>query len=308
MLDRQPNLEVVLRGPAVQGRISVDYLITLAKEIQTTLRRIAANQESKTGRYKRDIERACSLDFVGFAPGSVRLDFRLAPLAPEDHTLWPDAGRESLSRFIDVLAAGEKGTLDWANGLSGSVLDGLARMTRSLDDGVQEINFKLDEHRSDAPVRSARVTRAFREHVRPASLPPRSPTRTTVVGVIWEADWKDHTAELYQHDGNLVRVRFDADRDEEITGARRMKVAVTGDAIPSPDRVQEIVLDRLEVLEPLPLEQPSSGPGFWETPTIADLIEQQDTQRSASIEELAGDWPEDESLDEFLSAVREGRR
>lgn len=306
MTKPQPNLEVILEGPAVQGRVSVDYLATLAKEIQTTLRRLAANDQAKTGRFKRDIERACSLDFVGFAPGSVRLVFELAPLAPEDQTLWQDAGRESLSRFIDVLNAGESGASDWASGLSGSVLDGLDRITRPLDDGVQQIRFKVDEQ--GMPPRTATLTRAFRGHVRPASSTPPAPGLVTVEGVIWEADWKDHTAELHQHNGNVIRVEFDADRDEEITEARRLKVAITGMARPSPGRLQAIRLDRLEVLDSSPLEQPPTGPGFWESPTLADLVGQQSPRRPSSIEDLAGDWPEDDSLDEFLGTVREGRR
>jgi predicted DNA-binding antitoxin AbrB/MazE fold protein len=47
--------------------------------------------------------------------------------------------------------------------------------------------------------------------------------------------------------------------------------------------------------------------GFWATPTIDELRRQQGTLPVRRVEELAGDWPADDSLDEFLDSVRRGR-
>ncbi|MBX3383078.1 MAG: hypothetical protein KF864_06170 [Phycisphaeraceae bacterium] len=289
--------------------MSVDYLATLAKEIQTTLRRIATNKEGKTGRYSKEIERACSLDIVGFAKGSVRLAFELAPLPAEASSLWPDAGRESLERFIETLDAGESGRDDWSEGLSASVLDGFDRITRPLDDGITSIAFNLDSPSSRHPRRAVRVTKQFRERVRvmPSAPTPRGIVR--IVGVIWEADWKDHTAELHQSDGRVVRVLFDAHRDEEITDARRLKVAATG-TVASGTVIQPhaIRLDRLEVLDPSPLETPGDGVEFWEKPTVLQLAERQGVQPPASLDDLAGHWPDDDNIDDFLDTVRQSRQ
>jgi hypothetical protein len=284
-------------------------LATLAKEIQTTLRRIAANKDGKTGRYSKEIEQACSLDLVGFEKGSVHLAFELAPMPADTSTLWPDAGRDSLDRFVDALDAGESGRSDWSAGLSASVLDGFDRITRPLDDGITSIAFNLDSPSARTPRRSVRVTRQFRDRVRVAPPAPTARGVVRVVGVIWEADWKDHTAELHQPDGRMVRVLFTADRDEEITDARRLKVAITGTVESgSSTQPQAVRLDRLEVLDPSPLETPANGTEFWERPTVAQLAERQGVQPMSTIDDLAGDWPEDDNLDDFLSTVRQGRQ
>ncbi|MFZ4573243.1 MAG: hypothetical protein ACOYN0_02530 [Phycisphaerales bacterium] len=281
----------------------------LAKEIQTTLRRIATNKDGKTGRYSKEIERACSLDIVGFSKGSVHLAFELAPLPADASTLWPDAGRESLDRFVDVLGAGESGSPDWSAGLSASVLDGFDRITRPLDDGINSIAFNLDSPSASRPHRTVRVTRQFRERVRVSPSVPTSLSVIRVVGVIWEADWKDHTAELHQSDGRVIRVLFDAERDEEITEARRLKVAATGMlASGTMAQPQAIRLDRLEVLDPSPLDTPSEVIEFWEKPSLAQLAERQSVRAPESLDDLAGNWPDEDNLDEFLSTVRRGRQ
>lgn len=47
---------------------------------------------------------------------------------------------------------------------------------------------------------------------------------------------------------------------------------------------------------------------FWETKSIEQLAEEQGVKPIGDISELAGDWPPDESLDEFLAFLREVRR
>lgn len=47
---------------------------------------------------------------------------------------------------------------------------------------------------------------------------------------------------------------------------------------------------------------------FDANPTIEDLRKQQGTLPIQSIADLAGDWPEEDSIDEFLEFVRRGRR
>jgi hypothetical protein len=46
---------------------------------------------------------------------------------------------------------------------------------------------------------------------------------------------------------------------------------------------------------------------FWQPLSIAELAEQQQVSPAQSLEELAGDWPEDESLDQFLDSLRRDR-
>ena len=54
--------------------------------------------------------------------------------------------------------------------------------------------------------------------------------------------------------------------------------------------------------------QPVEAFGFQENLSIAQLVQRQQAPPVAEPADLAGDWPAEDSLDEFLSAVREGRR
>ncbi|NLX96292.1 MAG: hypothetical protein GXY83_08950 [Rhodopirellula sp.] len=56
------------------------------------------------------------------------------------------------------------------------------------------------------------------------------------------------------------------------------------------------------------LIQPVETFGFQENLSIAQLIERQQVRPVTHPADLAGDWPLGDSLEEFLSAVREGRR
>lgn len=47
---------------------------------------------------------------------------------------------------------------------------------------------------------------------------------------------------------------------------------------------------------------------FWQKKSIAQLAEEQGVKPINDISELAGDWPPEESLDEFLALIREIRR
>lgn len=47
--------------------------------------------------------------------------------------------------------------------------------------------------------------------------------------------------------------------------------------------------------------------GFWEKPSLEELARRQDISAPTSPADVAGDWPEEDSLDEFLAQVREGR-
>lgn len=56
------------------------------------------------------------------------------------------------------------------------------------------------------------------------------------------------------------------------------------------------------------IRETSENPaGFWAKPTIEQLKQQQRPLAARQPADLAGDWPEEDSLDEFLDSVRRGR-
>lgn len=47
---------------------------------------------------------------------------------------------------------------------------------------------------------------------------------------------------------------------------------------------------------------------FWQQWTVEGLAEQQNVVVPVDLDELAGDWPEDQSLDDFLELVKQTRQ
>lgn len=53
-------------------------------------------------------------------------------------------------------------------------------------------------------------------------------------------------------------------------------------------------------LHPLPA-------GFWNDSSLAELANQQHVPALTSTRDLSGDWPDTDSIDDFIAAVYEGR-
>lgn len=76
---------------------------------------------------------------------------------------------------------------------------------------------------------------------------------------------------------------------------------VNGVAVPElPGAIPDGTLVRIEV-------DNASG-DFWKNHTLEDLAREQGVGPIKSADELAGDWPEEDSIDEFLQLIREVRR
>ncbi|HEY8669090.1 MAG TPA: hypothetical protein VIL86_20745 [Tepidisphaeraceae bacterium] len=56
------------------------------------------------------------------------------------------------------------------------------------------------------------------------------------------------------------------------------------------------------------LIQPAEPSEFWRGLSIDELAAQQHVVHPKTPAELVGDWPEQDSIEEFLQSLREGRR
>jgi hypothetical protein len=79
-------------------------------------------------------------------------------------------------------------------------------------------------------------------------------------------------------------------------GHIRNGIAVLDTRIPLPDGT------------PVRVEVECASSDFWLKKTAGQLALEQGLKPIQSIDELAGDWPDEDSIDEFLAFVREGRR
>jgi hypothetical protein len=54
-----------------------------------------------------------------------------------------------------------------------------------------------------------------------------------------------------------------------------------------------------------PLDQAHSS--FWQSKTLDELCAEQSVKPLTSMKDLAGDWPEEDSIDDFLAWIRKVR-
>ena len=79
-------------------------------------------------------------------------------------------------------------------------------------------------------------------------------------------------------------------------GYVRNGVAVLDTPVPLPDGT------------PIRVEVERVSSDFWQNKDAEQLAREQGVKPIGDISELAGDWPEEDSIDEFLAFIREGRR
>jgi hypothetical protein len=59
---------------------------------------------------------------------------------------------------------------------------------------------------------------------------------------------------------------------------------------------------------PVRIEVERAGPEFWQNKSDSVLAREQNVQPLQDIRELTGDWPDEDSIDDFLKFLREARR
>jgi len=59
---------------------------------------------------------------------------------------------------------------------------------------------------------------------------------------------------------------------------------------------------------PVRIEVERLDAAFWRNNGVAEIAQDQDVRALGSLDELAGDWPEEDSVDELLKLIREVRR
>lgn len=301
----KPVLEVRLQGAAVPGRVPVDVLTNLAKELQASLRRMMASPRRTGGRFPADVVASCSLELTAFSPGSAVLTFEYAGVR-DRATLQGDQGVRITEEMLDMMGLVEASAPAWADSVAPSVIEGWDALAKSIGEGVDSIEIALI--RDGRKTSAARLTQAFRRNLRGgAAVAEPQPHEGQLEGVLWECDWKQHTAHLEEADGNRVTLFLPEGVDERVTELRRQRVRVTGAVEHHSGRPV-----RMRVYDVTPadgsrstVDQPYGG--FWENLSADELARRQGVGPVSDLEALAGDWPADDSIDEFLDFVREVR-
>jgi len=122
------------------------------------------------------------------------------------------------------------------------------------------------------------------------------------------ADFKEADLKCRIHPilGSPILCSFEESQADEIYAALRKPVRITGEASVDSQtgRVQNVKIDRLELLEPLAL----GAADFYSGKSIEELIESQGIKPMVDIGVLAGGLPDDLDVDAMVEEIYQDRK
>jgi hypothetical protein len=205
-------------------RISVQDLADLIVSVQRAMNKIglmhSGRQVPKQGRIPKYIQDACRLDVVATAPGS----FQISMALPSDSNTTKESmlGQLAIKSIIVGLNAVHTGEIpDW---LTPAIARPLAGIDRVIASGNKKVRFFSTDMPGVDSVYDANVGRTLRQVVSSRTI-----RRTSITGLLLEIDFKDHTAEIHQIDGSVVKTVFDAEIDEDIRDAAKTMIQAYGE-------------------------------------------------------------------------------
>jgi tRNA(fMet)-specific endonuclease VapC len=164
---------------------------------------------------------------------------------------------------------------------------------------VTKISLTVPGHEGRKGAVRAVYTPAVRERI---SARMKAPTQEplSIEGKLEMADFKDtgRVCRIHPSIGLPVQCSFDPSKEDEIYRALRRPARVTGIARVNPHsgKVEEIRIEKIEILHELMLGARNFTAGY----SLEQLAEMQGVRPLASPNDLAGGWPPDDSIDEFI--------
>jgi hypothetical protein len=177
-----------------------------------------------------------------------------------------------------------------------------------LDRGIERVEFRLLDKKAH---RRATVNREVKNRLR-SQIERPLPSEISTVGLLLEIDFKDHTAEVHEPSGNVVRLSFAPEKDELMREAAKARVRAFGEGERHPDgRLARMTLKRLEILdggadegEDIPFRLPHEGQLIpWKR--VEDPF--RDAKPLAELTVLIGGLPDDRDPEEILRDLRHAR-
>lgn len=297
-------LKLIIEGSGVRaGRIAVPDLVQICDKAQSAVLRqaeaLSGQRTLRRGPVTADVREECTLELVGISKGSAVLCFDLAK--PQlSMALAQIVGAEvvwEVGHTIEDLSADRDREYD------PGVLDSLNGMGEVFDRGsVQSIKWVVpassDQKKRLITVYNSRVRERV---VRRVKAPEHQ--MQTIEGTLEMADFKQgyERCRIHPPIGNPVACKFDKEIEETIYELLRRPVRIQGEASLDPNtrRVAFIQVKKIE-----PLDPPAVGAAAFLRPhSFEELAQLQGVQPLESVSVLAGGFPEDENLDEFLDDI-----
>jgi hypothetical protein len=293
-----------LEGPDAElGRVAASdvarMIIGLERAIARAAYLVLGQERRGTGRHRQAIESASRLRFVEVSRGSVVSVLALPdtgePSSEELPISVADLSSMAVRRLMDALT-GEVPASD------SELAAAVAQLATELGIGDRNSALTLvDETEADAPPRRAIVDIAVRDRMQRLSVGSAWLRDDTLVGVLVEADFEQHTARLRLADGQGVSVSFPVDLADDIQEALRSRARFDGliHYDPRSSQARRVELRTVVRSTQLPLE----GESFWHPQSFADLQASQGTTGRVDPADLAIEELTDDERAAFLAAL-----
>ncbi|HEY3975587.1 MAG TPA: hypothetical protein VGM18_21490 [Candidatus Sulfotelmatobacter sp.] len=308
---RIPLLKLRIDGPGVRrGAISVPDLIRICQAAQDAVNRQAeamrGGQSLRPGRKSAVVYQECTLELTGIQKGSTILPFSLAK--PQQSLPLPDLTTFGRDVVLEVAHAvkeiGSDGRRRRNPHFEAGLLYSLREMGEVLDKDVTSIEWIVpgNGHRAVKAVFDKRVRDRVIERIQLPSTRPEE-----IEGVLEMADFKeqDHKCRIHPLLGQPIVCTFKPEQEEDVYAALRKPVKVFGTATINPNsgKVESIAIEKIGVVEQLLI----GARDFHAGRSMEQLAEAQGVQPLDNPKVLAGGWPDNEDLDQFLEDIYSSR-
>ena len=306
---RKP-LTVRFEGPAVrEHRMALHDVVLFAGNLQKAVDRVARvllgqSESVQAGRKPADIAKACSLDVVGVGAGSFTLTCDLPYDRQTD--LLPDLGERALICLVEGIEAIGKNGEVLPQGYDKGVLLALRESGKLLDHGVTRISYEL-------ATRKRRWRPSYTREVHDrlvARIQEPVHNRRSIEGRLLMGDFKASGLRCRVHPplGRPVLCEFTEQQRDAVLGALTKYVRLVGEASVANGEIRSLSIEDIEVLDQeaeVSSEGEAGAASFDGSIDLAALAARQGVPLATEFDRLLGDfWPEEESADSFVAAVR----
>ena len=300
---------------AREGGIALSHLADFGRDLQNAVFRVAMiiqghTTSARSGPPAKYIVDSCTLELVGTRAGSTVLHMRLRePEGSEVPSLFDreNLGEQALEKLFGGIELLESQCAVLPPGYDKGVLSSWRDTGRILDRGVETIQFQL---RTRTVTTAVVFNAAVRDHIS-ARIQQPVHNRRTAEGRLLMGDFKEtgYRCRVHPPVGPPVPCTFDEALCDTVQNALRRPVRVVGEATEKDGKITNLDIVDIEILQEEASSAIDDALGFEETIDIHQVAARQGVGPLTDIDALSGDfWPEDESADDFVAAVRQWRR
>ena len=303
----EPILEVKFEGPNFEeGRIGLSILSGFCENFQALINGIGQNimQETATAKKRKkakEVKELCRLELSLLGKGCTKLGIDLSKEVLE-------FGRQPIEAFIEGYPKLLSKPKEVPNGFDDRAKDKLAAISNLLGDD-ERIFYS---YRSNGRTKSVMQNKlSFSKMASTTALTEEKPMQVT--GKLMMADFADIECEIHQPFGKIVKCTFEETLRPYIHLGleRQVEAKGRGTIETGKDELKGFQITEISVSDEsgnlMRLGENYYIDDFW-APINLDLeAKRQGIKPVQNYEDIAGGWPEDESFDEFLAAIREGR-